>query len=75
MKSIESKELKRQTALIAGKYLEAFELNEYFRHRKVNAVIVQKFAVQVHPLDVAKAEEAMYEYTPDWRKEAKKSGK
>jgi hypothetical protein len=30
-------------------------------------VIVTRFAVQVHPDSVARAEEAIWSYEPDWR--------
>jgi len=57
----------RQNCLVTSKFLAARELLAYLKAKRVDAVIVTRFAVQVHPDSVAQAEEAIWQYEPDWR--------
>jgi hypothetical protein len=58
-------ELKRETALITKNYMHARILWRYLKQHEVDAVIVTKHAVQIHPRDVAKAEELMRNYAQE----------
>ena len=58
-------ELKRETALITKNYLHARILWRYLKRHAVDAMIVTKHAVQIHPSDVARAEELMRNYAQE----------
>lgn len=58
---------KRENAFVSGNFLQAREVLAYLKAKKVDAILVTKFAVQVHPAHVPLAEEAIYNYDPDWR--------
>lgn len=58
---------KLENALVTSSYPQALELAAYLKARKVDAKIVTRFGVQVHPAYVKQAEEAMKGYASDWR--------
>lgn len=59
--------VQRQNCLVTSKFLAARELLSYLKAKRCDVVIVTRFAVQVHPDSVARAEEAIWSYEPDWR--------
>jgi hypothetical protein len=66
--------MKRTTVHIfgAGDFAVALSLCRFLKHRDVDAVVVGKHAVQVHPDDERKAAAAMPAYKWGWdRPEAK----
>ena len=62
---------KRENALITAKYMQAWELFKDLRNAGIDAIIVNRFAVQIHPAHVAVAEKFMAAYEKDWRKDGR----
>ena len=63
--------MKRVTVHVFGKgeIADALSLRKFLEHHGVDAVLVTKHAVQVHPDDVVKAAELLPKYAWGWERE------
>ena len=67
--------MKRTTVHIfeRGQFVDAMSVCRFLKQHGVDAVVVTKHAIQVHPDDVVKAAEALPKYKWGWdRKEEKR---
>lgn len=56
-----------QNCFVSGQYLLAREVADYLKAKGCTVKLVQRFAVQVFPDSVEKAEEAIWNFEAGWR--------